>query len=229
MMFERGDRKILNEPYALAYYYGPQGYSPRYGKLDFNELLNPDNSYAEAHKAVQQASMEDPLFIKEIGRNVRPYLNQRFCASFCNTVLIRHPLFSLHSLRQQVPTFTDEEAGYSGLAEVYSVARQVQEHVPVIDSSDLLLNPTDMIRKWCDAVNIAFMPESLKWETGKCAVIGNVWSDFHVKVFASKGFEQRDEWACPPKADEYMAKRIDALRPIYESIVADKISVCEYK
>ena len=37
---------------------------------------------------------------------------------------------------------------------------------PVIDSDDLLENPFEMVKLWCDAVGITFLPEALSWEPG---------------------------------------------------------------
>lgn len=223
MMYERRDRTVMHEPYAPAYHFGPERHSSRFACRDSTDLSAPHNSYRAIHSTVQKASLARPLFIKDIARQLGPYLQPAFFACFSNTVLVRHPVFSLTSLRKLNPDFSDAESGFPHLATAHAMALRTQASVPVIDTSDLLLKPAEMVRAWCDAVSIPFVPGALTWESGRCDAVDPIWEDYYSETLASKGFMSRDDWASVPTVDEHLAKRVDAFRPIYEALVADKL------
>ncbi|KAM3505154.1 hypothetical protein MY11210_008082 [Beauveria gryllotalpidicola] len=106
-------------------------------------------------------------------------------ASFHFTFLIRHPRRSIPSYwrcclpplsdRNGFPYFLPSEAGYEELVRLfdYLLAAGVtdKEHLTVLDADDLLDNPEDTIRLFCDRTGIDYSPAMLEWsaEDGQIA------------------------------------------------------------
>ena len=70
------------------------------------------------------------------------------------------------------------------------LAERAGEAPPVIDSDDLLEDPTGIFEAYCNAVGIAYMPESLSWAPGARDEVS--WWDggsFHENLRNSDGLK----------------------------------------
>ncbi|KAM3457220.1 hypothetical protein MY3296_001272 [Beauveria thailandica] len=101
------------------------------------------------------------------------------------TFLIRHPRRSIPSYwrcclpplsdRNGFPYFLPSEAGYEELVRLFDYLLESgvtdKEHLTVLDADDLLDNPEDMIRLFCERTGIDYSPAMLEWsaEDGQIA------------------------------------------------------------
>ncbi|PQK09073.1 hypothetical protein BB8028_0001g11440 [Beauveria bassiana] len=101
------------------------------------------------------------------------------------TFLIRHPRRSIPSYwrcclpplsdRNGFPYFLPSEAGYEELVRLFDYLLESgvtdKEHLTVLDADDLLDNPEDTIRLFCERTGIDYSPSMLEWsaEDGQIA------------------------------------------------------------
>ena len=92
---------------------------------------------------------------------------------------------------------------------------------PVIDSADILCDPPRMLSLLCEALNIAWDPAMLSWETGIRETDGIWATHWYDAVASSTGFGEPDE---RPIVLTDEARRVaDACRPFYEELAAHKL------
>ncbi|KAF1738669.1 Branched-chain-amino-acid aminotransferase-like protein 2 [Beauveria bassiana] len=106
-------------------------------------------------------------------------------SKFHFTFLIRHPRRSIPSYwrcclpplsdRNGFPYFLPSEAGYEELVRLFDYLLESgvtdKEHLTVLDADDLLDNPEDTIRLFCERTGIDYSPSMLEWsaEDGQIA------------------------------------------------------------
>jgi hypothetical protein len=96
-----------------------------------------------------------------------------------HTFLIRHPSKAVPSYERLCypgsdtgfDYFDPEEAGYRELRMLFDVVREANRHqgrpAPLlIESEELLKNPKDMMKLWCDDCGIDFDENMLTWNEG---------------------------------------------------------------
>lgn len=227
MMVERGDHTVLHEPFEMAYYLGPQRCSSRY---DFEtSILQPHETFSTALARVVDAAKgsEKPLFFKEAAFQLGPLLTRDFFKPYRNAILVRHPAYLVPSLAKVWSDYQVEETGFAALHETHchlcSLSRASSD-VPVIDGTDLVVDPPGIVRAFCKALHIPYIAEALTWENGQCDAwaFKSMWDSFRISIVQTRGLVQRPEPPFP-KVDERSARVIDAMRPLYEEIVANKL------
>lgn len=181
-------------------------------------------SYEDAVKRLEKgATGEKRLCCKDMAKNLGPCINTEFLCSFQNTIMVRHPRFSLSSLRKAWPEFTDEHSGFGPLHSTMTLLRDAGERFVVLDGMDLIREPQKTVKAWCNAMDIKYIPEALNWE-------GNhyPWKQpsgfegFFSDVRNSKTLGARV--VKEPVIDEWLAKRIDSAMPYYRELEMLKMS-----
>ena len=119
------------------------------------------------------------------------------------------------------PDFTYEEAGYEALYKLFKMAEEIEEKSPVVvDALDLEENPYDIIKKYCEQVNIPFIQEALHWKPGEIKA-WSVWKEWHLDAMKSDGFVKNMETFdfdldIDPKLEEYYQKVMPFYREMYK-------------
>ncbi len=105
-------------------------------------------------------------------------------ASDCvNIHLIRHPARVIASYGAKRDQMTLEDIGFTHQARLYDELGGI-----VIDSADIRADPEKMLRKLCEAINLAFDPAMLHWPAGPRAEDG-IWAKhWYNAVHQSNGF-----------------------------------------
>ena len=193
MMIERDDFYVFNSSFSTYYYFSKDRVFDRYG-------VEPDDSYdyQAILSSLQNTPTEKPLFLKDIAYYVKQCMSQEFLSNFHNTFIIRDPIYALPSLYKIMPDFTLEETGYEQQYRMFQMVRESTGKVPVIiDGSDLRANPEAVVKAYCDAVDIPFIPEALNWEPQKKLPQMELWKDWYGNVMDSEGFvplrKERDD------------------------------------
>lgn len=217
MAIERGDHTVLTEPFSLAYYYGPDAVSDRYGRAD-----RPGCSYPEVLDRVEQA--ERPLFFKDMPHHLGPLLGPDVLARWHSTFLIRDPAWTLPSMARIWPDVTDDELGFEAQRRAFDLCRELTGEIPlVIDSADLRREPEAVIRAWCDEVGVEFLPEALIWEPGMPEQWLE-WEEWFSSTAKTSGFvppQPRPE----PEVTPEQAERIAVAREHYDVLKAHRLEV----
>lgn len=134
------------------------------------------------------------------------------------TFLIRHPRDAIPSYYRctQPPLsektgfkeFFPEEAGYRELRAVVeyllSVGLLKKEELVVVDAEDLLQNPREVVKTYCEAVGVEFDDSLLSWEEGGETAKKNFekWKGFHEDAIHSSGLKAKEKRE--PKSDEQL-------------------------
>ena len=184
MMIERGDFYVFNSSFSVYYYFSQDRVFDRYG-------VDADDSYdyQVVLSSLQNTPTEKPLFLKDMAYYVKQCMSQEFLSNFHNTFIIRDPRYALPSLYKIMPDFTLEETGYEQQYRMFEMVWESTAKVPVIiDGSDLRTNPEAVVKAYCDAVNIPFIPEALNWESQKKLPQMEVWKDWCDDVINSGSF-----------------------------------------
>ena len=192
MMRQRGDLDCLHEPYGEAWY---QGEAPLWPRLTPDSKRTPGLTLESVHADLMARAEKGPVFIKDFPHYVDHLWDDGFLQGcedlFTHAFLIRDPAKTITSMYDKWPDFNEAEVGFPEQRRLYD--RLIGRYgiaPPVIDSDDLLENPHGMIKKFCDAVGIPFLPEALTWEPGARDEVS--WWDsgaFHANLRNSDGLK----------------------------------------
>jgi hypothetical protein len=109
---------------------------------------------------------------------------------FAHVFLIREPLEMLTSLLRIIPNPTAAQTGLPQQVELWQrLYDRSGQRPPVIDSRDVLEDPTGVLKRLCEHVKIDFQERMLSWPKGPRATDG-VWAKhWYASVLESTGFE----------------------------------------
>ena len=93
---------------------------------------------------------------------------------------------------------------------------------PVIDSADILNNPSAMLVRLCEALGIPWDPAMLRWEPGIRATDGIWATHWYDAVAASRGFGPAD--AKPVQLDDDARQVAEQCRPYYDRLAQYRLS-----
>ena len=97
----------------------------------------------------------------------------------------------------------------------------------VIDSDELLQNPQEVIKAYCDAVAIPFILKALSWEAGDRKQVswfdGGSWHDY---LKTSQGLKERkDKNYLAIEDNEHLTKAYEICLPFYEKLYQHRLVV----
>jgi hypothetical protein len=108
MIMERGDFKVIHEPFSLFYYAKEMRAAAAHMNLDPNAPLDFPAIMAHIRSEAEKA----PVFFKDMCYHALSRADRFFLGEFVNTFIIRDPAITLPSHYKMNPDFTLEEAGY---------------------------------------------------------------------------------------------------------------------
>ncbi len=115
-------------------------------------------------------------------------LDLDFLQETSNIFLIRNPHDMLPSLTVQLPHATLADTGLKRQWELYTDLRAAGQTPAILDSRELLLDPTGVLAQLCEHLGLDFDPGMLHWTAGPLPEDG-IWAPYwyHV-VHQSTGF-----------------------------------------
>lgn len=212
VMRERGDLRCFHEPFMYLYYVGDSIKEMPHFEADEEH----PTSYEEIRAMLVKAGEEGPVFFKDMSYYVldRIQADKTFARRLTNSFLIRDPAKSIVSFYKKDPDVKLEEIGLETQWRHFEwLTGLLGSEPPVMDAEDLQADPEGMMRAWCDAVGLEFLPHSLKWNRPPPAEWENV-STWHAEAIASEGIGKRK-----PQSDDAEAVTLDSapqLRGFYE-------------
>ena len=227
MMIERGDFRCLLEPFARLYYLHDR-------KASDPHLL-PDagapQSYAAIRAHLLHLATLGPLFVKDMSYYVLDYLREDadFVRRVRNTFIIREPASSILSYHRVKADVQLEEIGLERLRQHFDLVREVApEQTPVVvDADDLGADPHAVVRAWCDALGLPFLPRALAWRPAVPDEFKG-WSGWLDGVNRSDGLHPRVRPATAPEPAGVIAG--DArLRALYEHHLPHYLALREHR
>lgn len=220
MMIERGDVTVVHEP-LLALTQAGQVEVPL---TDGRSVLV--RSERELLTELAAAGRSRPVFVKEVLDYRYPYLidHPGEIAGLTHTFLVRDPRQAIASHHAVKPTVTCPEIGYERLHELFQLTWSITGRRPlVIQAERLLREPATVVRAYCEAVGLPFLPHALSWPPGDRPE----WQRhraWHLDAIASAGFEDRQHsYPVTVDNDATLKAFYEYHYPFYQSIVQHAI------
>jgi len=227
MMSERGDVTILHEPFLYLYYVVQNPHLVIARQLDRIEPWM-EEGFDEIVDRIERATDDGPVFFKDMALHVHNpagfHADERFLAGYANAFLIRDPAVAIPSHLRQNPDMEFEEVGYDAQFALFETVRRATGETPVvIDAADLERDPDGVVRSYCDAVQIPFLPSSLHGTASAPAHLDDT-DPWHQDLLGTTGFERNIETFDPglrshPRFVEYLERAM----PYYESMRVHRI------
>ena len=217
MMAERGDYRVLHEPFS---------YLVNFGESDVGGRLI--RSEPEIVPALWRLAARGPLFFKDTTDFHYPWLlaDRAFLAGPVHTFLIRHPAEAIASHFALHPGLRRDEVGFAWLAEIYDAVTDATGVLPVvIDAADLVAAPEETVRAYCEAVGIPFVAGALSWRPG----MDQAWqrtSRWHETAGRTSGFVRTEPYRPEAvTAEPRLAGYLEYHLPYYERLAAAALRV----
>ncbi len=224
MMRERGDHSVHDEPFGLSFYYSEERRdTTRYPDAE----LDSQNNFDAILDKLKKEREKQPVFFKDMSYQAMPAVNEEFLSHFESSFLIRHPEKMLPSLFKHWPDFTLEETGYAELYQIFETVKEMTGKVPaVIDSDDLIQKPEATVKAYCQAVDILFIEDSLKWKSEVQPEINQWEGGWHDYTQSSQGFKEREKKDYARIKDhEHLKQAYEYCLPYYQNLYEQRLKI----
>ena len=189
MMRQRGDLDCLHEPFGEAWYQGEDPFWPRYKA---GEKTTKGLTIESVWEDIQARAEVGPVFLKDFPHYINHMWTPEFLSRFTHAFLIRDPAKTISSMYNKWPDFDELEVGFPEQRALFDLVTALNgTPPPVIDSDDMLEDPAAMVARFCEVVDIPFLPDALSWEAGADTGDYSWWDggSFHANLKASTGLE----------------------------------------
>jgi len=191
VMMERGDLKVLHEPFSYLYYEHEKK------SAIVQEYKDPNHpvTYPEIKAHILKTAESGPVFFKDMCAHCYDNLiaDDQFLNRLSNTFLIRDPAKTVASFYALNPDVTLDEIGVQQAAAVVAKVEQLTGKTAVIiDADDLEDAPDATVAAYCKAIGIPFIAEALHWESGHKEE-WDIWKKWHTDAAKSCGIQKNME------------------------------------
>jgi len=222
VMMERGDYKILHEPFSYLYYVDGDSASINQQYVD----LSHPTDYAGIKDLILTSSVDGQVFFKDMCAHCNTYLAQddQLLKRLTNTFLIRDPAKTIASFYAMNPNVSLEEIGLEQLCEVFDrVSEQAGEVPIVVDADDLEDDPHGTIRAYCLRLGIPFLPEAMSWKA-EHKEEWDIWKDWHKDAAESSGIvKNMEQFEVTVENSDHLRGYYDRLLPFYQRMYSCRI------
>ena len=185
----RADTFVIDEPYYA--YYLTQTDLNHPGREDVirdGELDSEKISYGLVNDTEEDRSI---YYQKHITHHLLDSIDREWMKSVTNCFLIRDPKDMIISYSKVHPDLNMHLLGLEEQKEIFEyVSNMTGEVPPIIDSKDVLMNPRDILSKFCEAVGVIFSEEMLSWPRGARDTDCNWGKYWYKNVMNSTGFNE---------------------------------------
>lgn len=217
VMMARSDMTVLHEPFSYVYYVH-EGQA-----AIVQEYVDPTHptTYEGIRAHIVTSGEQAPVFVKDMALHCWSHLrdDQAFVRRLTHTFLIREPASAIASFYARYPQVRCDEIGYEQLWQLFVRVQEVTQRLPVVvDADELVANPTGIVRAYCEAVGLPFMPQALHWEAGHQATWDS-WKQWHVDVSQSTELVQRaNVYATTVDNSAHLRTYYDYHLPFYQEL-----------
>jgi hypothetical protein len=210
---QRGDTRVIDEP--LYGHYLRVSAAPHPGREQVLAAMNCDgNSVMQSllHPATLPA--RPVLFMKHMAHHLVE-IDTSFLNETHNVFLIRDPEEMLPSLTIQLPQAALADTGLAVQSRMHDELRSKGQQPAILDSRELLLDPSGVLAAMCRQLGIRFDSRMLSWPKGPIPEDG-VWAKhWYHAVHQSTGFSRYEPKRSFP---EHLRGLLDECAPHYEKL-----------
>lgn len=226
MMVQRGDMDCLHEPFSEVWY---QGEEPLWPRFEEGGTTTPGLTYDSRWADIRKRAEQGPVFLKDFAHCINHIWTPEMLGQMTHAFLIRDPAKTISSMYHKWKDFNELEVGFPEQRALFDLLTALAgTSPPVIDSDDLLENPHEITRAFCDAVGIPFIHEALTWEASNDPAAHSWWDggSFHANLAASTGLAPQPrkyvEVADAPARVQHVHRR---MKPHYDHLHAHRITL----
>jgi Sulfotransferase domain len=211
---QRSDTVVFDEPLYGHYLHVSGAEHPGRDEVMAAMDMNGERVVRE----VLLASSDKPIhFYKNMAHHVLG-LDRSFLSQLSNILLTRNPRDMLPSLAQQIPNPILRDTGLKEQVEILEIMLDNGQIPVVIDSRELLRNPSYVLQEVCKRLEIPFEETMLSWPAGAKSEDG-VWAKhWYHNVHASTTFgkyEAKQE-AFPQQLEPLLTESLPFYEQLYE-------------
>ena len=223
VFIERGDYKVLHEPFSPLYYV----YEKRVDVPGQHIDPGVPHSYADIRQWILEEGDKAAVFFKDMAYHPFDHIikDDEFLQRLTHTFLIREPEKTILSHAVMNPDVTRDEIGYELEFKLFEKVAEVTGKKPVlIDADELEDDPEGITRAYCEAISIPFIEASLSWNPGQVPEWDS-WKEWHVDAAESCGIQKNMETFDfglddrPNLRDHY-----EYHLPFYEKLYQDRVT-----
>jgi hypothetical protein len=222
VMMERGDFRILHEPFSYLYYV--EGETATISQ----QYIDPDHptDYPDIKKHILKAGEEKPIFFKDMCSHCNDLLieDETFLKRLRNTFLIREPAKTIASYYAMNPQVTLDEIGLEQLAMIFNKVKDLQGEPPiVVDADDLEDDPDGTINAYCMRLGIPFLQEAMTWKVEHKRE-WDIWKDWHKDAADSTGIvKNMEEFEVTVENSGHLGAFYEKMLPYYQEMYSHKL------
>ena len=184
----RKDTFVTDEPFYAHYLKKTQKNHPMKEQI----INHYSSNYKEVvnyltHKVPNQKSI---WYQKHMAHHLIDLSEINWIKKCQNCILLRHPKEVISSYIVKNNLQRVEELGYPQQYEIAKFLKKSNKRFRVIDSEDLLKNPSKVLSDWCESINIDFDKSMLQWEKGHHQNDGIWWKHWYDNVINTTGFQK---------------------------------------
>ncbi len=222
MMRQRGDLSCWHEPFGEAWYYGEE---PLWPRVTPESKRVPGLSLQSVLAELRQDAVKNKVFSKDFPHYITTLWDDAFLSGFQHSFLTRDPAKVLTSMYKHWPDFVVEEVAIPEQRALFDrLCDRDGAPPPLIDSDDLLEDPSAMVEAYCDAVDIPFVPEALSWEPGDRDEVS--WYDggsWHGNLRGSDGLKAQ------PRKYIDLSEAPDRVKQIYDQVMPHYLHMQQFR
>ena len=183
---QRNDTVVLDEPFYGNYL--SQNPAIALQHPSHQEILaTMDCDRDSVIDTIETLATSQHVFIKGMAHHYERS-EPSYILDWNNIILIRHPRKLLTSFSKVITNPTIDDIGIKKASELFAYLKEQGKTPLVIDSDELVKNPTSYLQKMCTALEISFSEAMLSWRKGGIPEDG-VWAKHWYKnVHNSEGF-----------------------------------------
>jgi hypothetical protein len=208
----RSDSLVVDEPLYAHYLLATGLDHPARDEV----IASQPHTWQEATADLLRPVDAAVYYQKHMTHHLLPVVGRGWLAQVSNAYLIRDPAAVVASYAKVRGEPTLDDLGYPQQAEIYGSFGG-----PVVDAADVLRDPRGTLSALCAALGIEFEAAMLEWPPGRRDTDG-VWAPhWYAAVEQSTGFGPFNP--APPEVPERLRHLVDAARPYYEELSANRI------
>tara|TARA_B100001094_G_scaffold131634_1_gene127425 strand:- start:3029 stop:3751 length:723 start_codon:yes stop_codon:yes gene_type:complete len=183
----RSDTFVIDEPFYPYYLSKTDVDHP--GRKEIIEEGEIDDSIV-ADGLISDTELDCSIhYQKHITHHLLPSIDRKWMENVVNCFLIRDPKDMIISYSKVHPNLSMHLLGLEEQYDIFEYVKKISGEVPpVIDAKDVLLNPREILGKFCERIGVVFSEEMLSWSKGQRDTDG-IWAEYWYKnVINSTGF-----------------------------------------
>lgn len=214
----RPDAAVVDEPLYAAYLATTGIAHPMQGEV----IASLPTTYPEAIAAITTTSCSAAVqYQKHMTHHVLAETDLGWLGGLRNAFLIRDPRRVVASYARKRGQPTLEDLGFPQQLRLYEHLLATGVQPPVVLAEDVLRHPEATLRKLCEALDVPFYTEMLRWPPGRRESDG-VWAPhWYESVWNSTAFAPPRD--ATPELTAELAELADRAHPIFERLYADRL------